>query len=170
MLTKANLGTTVGHCRSEDVVILGFLLPFKIWGLKMGCLEAGIEVPEMATLLAQACSALVQASLPLAQVKAAVPQVGDRNWNSEEKNTMLDYRGSDANRFLEVVMQTAFLFTDFQVASIHMTAMIQPVPMYNSSLYEGFCRKNMLDRWCEFEPWFPPQLNLFCKAAPMGPP
>jgi len=37
--------------------------------------------PEMATLLAQARTASVQASSPSAQIKAAVPQVGDRNWN-----------------------------------------------------------------------------------------
>ena len=36
---------------------------------------------KMATLLAQARSALVQASSPSAQVKAAEVQAGDRNWN-----------------------------------------------------------------------------------------
>jgi len=39
----------------------------------------------MATLLAQARSASVQASSPSAQVKAAVAKVGDYNWNWEEK-------------------------------------------------------------------------------------
>jgi hypothetical protein len=48
-------------------------------GLKTGCLGADIGGPDMATLLAQVRSALVQAPLPLVQVKAAVPQVGDRN-------------------------------------------------------------------------------------------
>jgi hypothetical protein len=84
VLTKANLGTTVAHCGLEDGIILVFLLPFKIWtakgrGLKTGWLGADIGGPGYATLLAQARSALVQAPLPLAQVKAAVPQVGDRN-------------------------------------------------------------------------------------------
>jgi hypothetical protein len=35
-------------------------------------------------LFVQARSASIQASSPSAQVKAAVPQVGDRNWNWEE--------------------------------------------------------------------------------------
>jgi hypothetical protein len=38
----------------------------------------------MVTLLAQARSALVQASSPSAQVKVAAAQVGDRNWNWEK--------------------------------------------------------------------------------------
>lgn len=39
----------------------------------------------MGPLLAQARSALVQASSPSAQDKAAAAQVGDRKWNWEEK-------------------------------------------------------------------------------------
>jgi len=41
---------------------------------------------KMATLLAQARSALVQASSPSAQVKAAEVQAGDRNWNWGKKS------------------------------------------------------------------------------------
>ena len=39
----------------------------------------------MATLLAQARSASVQASSPPAQVKAAVAQISDRDWDCEKK-------------------------------------------------------------------------------------
>jgi hypothetical protein len=46
----------------------------------------GLVLGGMATLLAQARSALVQASSPSAQVKAAEVQVGDRNWNWEKKS------------------------------------------------------------------------------------
>jgi hypothetical protein len=46
--------------------------------------------PKMATLLAQARSASVQASSPSAQIKAGVPQVGNRNWTWEKKNLMFD--------------------------------------------------------------------------------
>jgi hypothetical protein len=48
----------------------------------------------VATLLAQARSASVQASSPSAQVKVAVAQVGDRNWNWEKKIFMFDYVGN----------------------------------------------------------------------------
>ena len=40
----------------------------------------------MAALLAQARSVSVQASSPSPQVKAAVTQVGNRNWNWEKKS------------------------------------------------------------------------------------
>jgi hypothetical protein len=46
---------------------------------------------EMATLLAQACSALVQDFSPLAQIKPATAQAGDGDWNWGKKNLMSDY-------------------------------------------------------------------------------